>query len=79
MTDIMIDLTSRPRKRYETLRCYYCNSDKYPNGKVIDPTTDKTAHKTSRGDWKCGQCLIEDMYKMNKLLNRDDKAMGCTG
>jgi hypothetical protein len=48
------------------IRCYYCNHDKYPNGKIIDPTTDKDAHKTSSGDYMCGVCTIQELYKINK-------------
>jgi hypothetical protein len=33
---------------------------------IIDSTTDKDAHKTSRGDWMCGVCTIEGLLKMNK-------------
>ncbi|MGA8107090.1 MAG: hypothetical protein WB815_10610 [Nitrososphaeraceae archaeon] len=45
MTDIMIDMTSRPSKRYLVNRCHY------PEGKIIDPTTDHDARKTDKGDW----------------------------
>jgi hypothetical protein len=62
----MIDMTSKPYKRYVVHRCYYCDQDKYPNGKIIDPTTDEDAHKTARGDYMCGVCTIESLYKMNK-------------
>ena len=54
MTDIFIDATTKPNSRYIAHRCFYCDLGKYPNGKVIGPTNDKDAHKTSRGDWKCG-------------------------
>jgi hypothetical protein len=37
-----------------------------PNDKIIDPTTDKDAHKTARGDYMCGVCTIKNLYKMNK-------------
>ena len=35
------------------------------NGRFIDPTTDKNAIKTNKGDWMCGTC-VEDLYKMNQ-------------
>jgi hypothetical protein len=70
--DIMIDLTSHPRKRYNTGVCHFCDHSRYPDGKVIDPTTDKNAHMTSKGDWMCGTCSLERLYKMNKLLNRGE-------
>ena len=58
--DIMIDLTSRPRKRYSINRCHYCDHDKYGDaGKPIDPTTDHNARKTEKGDWICGVCQVE--------------------
>jgi hypothetical protein len=66
MTDIMIDMTSKPIRRYVVHRCYYCDDDKYPNGKIIDPTTDKDAHKTSKGDWMCEVCTIRNLYEMNE-------------
>lgn len=38
----------------------------------MDPTSDKDAHKTSRGDWKCGYCTVKDMIEMNDPnLNRN--------
>jgi hypothetical protein len=66
MTDIMIEMTSRPSKRYLVNRCHYCDHDKYPEGKIIDPTTDHDARKTDKGDWICGTCVIEGLYKMNE-------------
>jgi hypothetical protein len=68
LTEIMIDLTSRQRKRYVINRCHYCNHDKYPNGKIIDPTIDKGI-MTDKGDWKCGTCVNEDSKKLLKLLD----------
>lgn len=38
----------------------------YPHGKPIDPTTDKHAYKTEKGDWKCGFCTVKDLIEMNK-------------
>jgi hypothetical protein len=63
MTDTFIDLTSRPSKRYVTHRCHYCDHHKYPNGKVIDPTTDKHAKRTEKGGWICGECINEEIEK----------------
>jgi hypothetical protein len=34
MTDIMINMTSSPYKRYEVYRYHYCNHDKYPERKA---------------------------------------------
>jgi hypothetical protein len=45
-------MTSRPPKRYVINRCHYRDHDRYPEGKMIDHTTDHGAHKTSRGDWE---------------------------
>jgi hypothetical protein len=63
MTDIMIDLTSRPRKRYTVHRCLYCDSSRYPSGKIIDPTTDK-AIQTDKGDYICCYCATERMLSL---------------
>jgi hypothetical protein len=68
--NIMIDLTGRKPKRYKINVCHYCNHDKYPNGKPIDPTTDHNAINTARGDWKCGTCVSMDAEEMLKLNNR---------
>jgi hypothetical protein len=60
MPDIMIDITEKGKpRRYEVHRCHYCNTDKYPEGKVIDPTTDKQARQTDKGDYICGYCITE--------------------
>ena len=48
----MIDLTTKPVKRYEAHVCRYCDHDKYPAGKNIDDY-----HKTSRSDW----ILLDDI------------------
>jgi hypothetical protein len=64
----MIDMTSGPRKRYVINRCHYCNHDKYPNGKPIDPTTDHNAKQTEKGDWKCGVCVAEETTKLLSLF-----------
>jgi hypothetical protein len=60
----MIDLTSRPRRRYTVHRCHYCDSSRYPSGKIIDPTTDKQARQTDKGDWICGYCITERMLSL---------------
>jgi hypothetical protein len=67
MTDILIDLTTK--KRYKVKRCHYCNHDKYPEGKIIDPS-DKYARHTDKGDWKCGYCVGEDTKKILNMMNR---------
>ena len=72
-TGILIDLTTPERKRYVVNFCHYCDHDKYPNGKLIDPTTDHNAIKTAKGDWKCGVCVSEDNKKLLKLLNSGDR------
>jgi hypothetical protein len=65
MTDILIDLTDRVKpKRYEVHRCHYCDHDKFPEGKPIDPTTDKQARQTDKGDWICGYCITERMISL---------------
>jgi hypothetical protein len=69
MTDIMIDLTSRPRKRYEIHRCHYCDHDLYPAGKPIDPTTDHNARQMEDGSFKCGVCVAEDVKKSLSLFS----------
>lgn len=45
------------------------NNDKYPDGKIIDPS-DKYARHTDKGDWKCGICVSEEAKKLLKLMNR---------
>jgi hypothetical protein len=59
MTDIMIDMTSRPYKKYRINRCHYCDRDKYSDGKPIDPTIDQNAKKTDKGEWMCGVCIAQ--------------------
>jgi hypothetical protein len=71
MTDILIDLTSSGKgKRYKVNVCHYCNHDKFPNGKPIDPTSDKHAQKTAKGDWKCGACVYEGTKKLLEMNRR---------
>jgi hypothetical protein len=69
MTDILIDMTNRNR-RYKTGLCQYCNSDIFPHGKIVDPSTDRNANQMPNGSWKCGVCVIEDFKKATKLMNR---------
>jgi hypothetical protein len=69
MTDILIDMTNRNR-RYKTGLCHYCNSDIFPHGKIVDPSTDKNAIQMKNGSWKCGVCVREDFEKATKLMNR---------
>ena len=64
----MIDLTSRPRNRYEIHRCFYCDHDKFPHGKPIDPTTDRYAKQMEDGSFKCGTCIGEDVKKSLSLF-----------
>lgn len=68
MTDIMIDMTSRPRRRYQINRCHYCSHDLYLEGKPIDPTTDKHAKQMEDKSWKCGTCIGEENSKMLSLF-----------
>ena len=69
----MIDMTSRPHKRYNINRCHYCDHDRYPEGKSIDPTTDKHAKKTEKGDWICGVCVTEQNSKLFSLFGGQKK------
>jgi hypothetical protein len=64
--NIMIDLTSHPHKRYNVNICHYCNHDKYPNGKVIDPTADHNAKQMKDGSFKCGVCVTEGLLRLMK-------------
>jgi hypothetical protein len=50
----------------EERRCYYCDHGIYPEGRMVDPTTDKDAHKTSRGDWMGRVSTTRDLYEMNR-------------
>jgi hypothetical protein len=71
MTDTFIDMTNKGRpKRYKTGRCYYCDHDRYPDGKLIDPSTDKNAIQTPRGDWMCGECNFEEVKKLLDMNKR---------
>jgi hypothetical protein len=51
--NIMIDLTSRPRKRYVINLCHYCDTDRFPSGRPIMPD-DKNAQRQPDGSYKCG-------------------------
>jgi hypothetical protein len=73
MADIMIDLTSRPRKRYTVHRCFYCDNSKFPHGRVIDPTTDIYAKIMEDGSHKCGVCVGEDVKKSLSLFGGSSK------
>jgi Zn-finger protein len=46
--------------------CYQCDKDLYPKGKII--TDDQFAHKDSKGNWHCVDCLREDFN--NELIRR---------
>jgi hypothetical protein len=69
----MIDMTSRPHKRYNINRRHYCDPDRYPEGKPIDPTTDRHAKKTEKGDWMCSFCIGEENKKMLSLFGEQKK------
>jgi hypothetical protein len=66
----MIDMTSRPHKRYNINRL---DPDRYPEGKPIDPTTDRHAKKTEKGDWMCSFCIGEENKKMLSLFGEQKK------
>lgn len=71
--NIMIDLTSHPHKRYKINLCHYCDHDKYPYGKPIDPTTDKHAKQTEKGDWMGSGCVSERMLSMFGGERKNDR------
>jgi hypothetical protein len=66
--DILTDKTDK-NKRHTLHRCFYCDHDKYPQGRVIMPY-DKDAKITARGDHKCGVCVREDVRKSVSLFGR---------
>ena len=66
--DIMIDMRSRPHKRYKTGVCKTCDHSKYPQGKLIDPTTDKYARQLEDGSWICGVCIADQNTKLLSLF-----------
>ena len=70
MTDILIDLTQRPRKRYQIQRCFYCDHSKFPSGRPIMPD-DKNAQVQPDGSHKCGICVGEDAKKLLSLFGGD--------
>jgi hypothetical protein len=61
MTNYLRDMTTG--KKYIISMCHYCDAETYPTGKPIDPT-DWRAVKTEKGDYKCGNCVVEDRVKM---------------
>lgn len=67
----MIDMTNR-NKRYRSGvgLCHYCRHDLFPHGKIFDPSTDKLARRTDKGDWKCGICVSEESKKLLNMMNR---------
>jgi hypothetical protein len=73
MTDTFIDLTQRKPKRYVTGRCHYCDHNRYPSGKLIDPTTDKMAKQTAEGDWMCGVFVIEKFEEIKRLYEMNNR------
>jgi hypothetical protein len=71
MAKILIDLTNKNKRHVTgTSLCHYCRHDLFPHGKIIDHSRDKDAIRMPNGQWKCGVCVIEDMEKAIKLLNR---------
>jgi hypothetical protein len=71
MTHIFIYRTSRPYKKYKTGICYTCDHAKFPNGRVIDPSTDKNAtYNAKTGKYTCGVCNLDNLKKTTALLNR---------
>jgi hypothetical protein len=74
MPGIMIDIRDRRRtpqikpNRYVIHRCTYCDRDRWPIGKPIDPTTDKQAIQMKDGTFKCGVCIGEDVKKSLTLF-----------
>jgi hypothetical protein len=71
-SDTIIDMTDR-NKRYKTGICYSCDHSKYPNGKVIDPTTDKYSRQLEGGEWVCGTCIAQENAKLLSLFSRGRK------
>jgi hypothetical protein len=67
---IFVDRTSGKTKRYKTGICHYCDHSKYPNGKIIDPSTDKNARRTNKGDFMCGVCALEINQRIVESMNR---------
>jgi hypothetical protein len=67
---IFVDRTSGKTKRYKTGICHYCDHNKYPNGKIIDPSTDRNAIQMKDGSWKCGVCNLDTLKKVTSLFNR---------
>jgi ribosomal protein L37AE/L43A len=65
MVKIMIDMTSRPHKRYRSgiALCHYCRHDLFPHGKMFDVSTDKDAIQIKNGSYKCGVCVREDLRR----------------
>jgi hypothetical protein len=62
---------TRKKRPYNIYLCRYCDHNRYPCGKPIDPITDHDAIKTKNG-WMCGDCVREQkttsgLYRMNKM------------
>ena len=73
MTDILIDLTSRPRKRYSINMCNYCHDG---NGKSTPKPilpSDRYARRTDKGDYKCGVCFGEETKKLLNMFGGRQK------
>jgi hypothetical protein len=71
MVDIMIDMTNKnKRSRSGITLCKYCRHDLFPHGKMFDVSRDHNSIRMPNGQWKCGVCVMEDMEKATKLMNR---------
>jgi hypothetical protein len=72
MPDIIKNGKRYKHRPYNIYLCTYCQKDKYPYGKPIDPITDLDAVDMGK-DWMCRECVreqktIRDLFKMNKRL-----------
>jgi hypothetical protein len=63
-------MTNR-NKRYNTGVCKFCDHSEYPDGKLIDPTTDHNARQMETGEWKCGVCVTEENAKLLSLFGSE--------
>ena len=56
-----------PKKAsYLRFPCHYCKKLFYRFSPYRSANMSPDAHKTSRGDYMCGVCTIEALYKMNR-------------
>jgi hypothetical protein len=71
MARILIDKTHGNKRSISgTSLCHYCNEFLFPHGKIINHDTDKNAIRMKDGSWKCSVCVLEDLEKTTKLMNR---------